>query len=181
VPTKDNVAAGDIVATNVQAAIDELDSEKLPKAGGTLTGNINLDNHAEIQLSETDGGGADYVGFRAPADLTNGTVVWELPDGDGAANQILSTNGSGVLAWTTDTNSTASVFGRTGAIAAETSDYDAVQIDNTAAGDIAATNVQAAIDELDSEKLPKAGGVATGNINLCRCFWSTGQFSNCQS
>lgn len=32
--------AGDISATNVQAAIEELDTEKLPKAGGTVTGEL---------------------------------------------------------------------------------------------------------------------------------------------
>ena len=33
--------AGDIASTNVQAAIQELDTEKLSKAGGTLTGNVD--------------------------------------------------------------------------------------------------------------------------------------------
>ena len=45
-----------------------------------------------------------------------------------------------------------SVFTRTGAVVAATSDYDAVQIDNTPFGAIAATDVQAAIDELETEK-----------------------------
>lgn len=36
----DNTPAGDIIATNVQDAINELDTEKLPKAGGTMTGSI---------------------------------------------------------------------------------------------------------------------------------------------
>jgi len=36
------IATGDIVATNVQAGITELDQEKLPKAGGTMTGDLNL-------------------------------------------------------------------------------------------------------------------------------------------
>jgi len=35
---------GSIASTNVQGAIAELDDEKLPKAGGTMTGNILLDN-----------------------------------------------------------------------------------------------------------------------------------------
>ena len=34
--------AGDIVATNVQTAIQELDTEKLAKAGGTVTGNLEI-------------------------------------------------------------------------------------------------------------------------------------------
>ena len=38
------IATGGITATDVQAGIQELDSEKLPKAGGTMTGNIELNN-----------------------------------------------------------------------------------------------------------------------------------------
>jgi hypothetical protein len=45
-----------------------------------------------------------------------------------------------------------SVFGRTGVVVAASSDYDANQVDFSPAGDIAATDVQAAIEELDVEK-----------------------------
>ena len=41
---------------------------------------------------------------------------------------------------------------------------DATDISNTPAGDIAATDVQAAINELDTEKLPTAGGTLTGDV-----------------
>lgn len=57
-----------------------------------------------------------------------------------------------------------SVFGRTGIVVAATSDYDAIQVDNTPAGNIAATNAQAAINELDTEKqsvLTNSAGLAS--------------------
>ena len=38
------IASGDITATDVQAGIQELDTEKLPKAGGTMTGDLTLNN-----------------------------------------------------------------------------------------------------------------------------------------
>lgn len=44
--------------------------------------------------------------------------------------------------------------GRTGVVTAQTSDYDALQVDNTPAGNISSTNVQDAINELDAEKQP---------------------------
>lgn len=47
-----------------------------------------------------------------------------------------------------------SVFGRSGAVVAQSGDYTATQITNTPAGDISATNVQAALNELDAEKQP---------------------------
>lgn len=54
-----------------------------------------------------------------------------------------------------------SVFGRTGAIIATSGDYTASQITNVAAGNISSTNVQAAINELDTEKQPNITGAAT--------------------
>ena len=36
------VPVGSVAATDAQAAIQELDTEKLPKAGGTMTGNLEL-------------------------------------------------------------------------------------------------------------------------------------------
>ena len=59
-----------------------------------------------------------------------------------------------------NTDAVASVFGRLGVITAASGDYSAVQITYTPTGNVAATNVQAAIDELDSEKLTKAANLA---------------------
>ena len=47
-----------------------------------------------------------------------------------------------------------SVFGRTGAVTATAGDYTATQVTNTPAGNIAAVTVQAALNELDTEKQP---------------------------
>ena len=69
-----------------------------------------------------------------------------------AVNDKVVYNPSGIWEkWDTD-DEVLSVFGRTGAIAAQSGDYTATQITNTPAGNIAATNVQAAINELDTEK-----------------------------
>jgi hypothetical protein len=48
--------------------------------------------------------------------------------------------------------SVSSVFGRTGAVAAQSGDYTASQITNAPSGGVAATNLQAAINELDTGK-----------------------------
>ena len=47
-----------------------------------------------------------------------------------------------------------SVFGRSGMVTAQSGDYTASQVTNVPAGNIAATNVQDAINELDAEKQP---------------------------
>jgi hypothetical protein len=57
----------------------------------------------------------------------------------------------------------ASVFGRTGAVVAVAGDYEASEVTNTPAGAIAATDVQGAIDELDTEKAALASPALTGN------------------
>jgi len=59
-----------------------------------------------------------------------------------------------------------SVFGRTGVVTAQAGDYTATQITNTPAGTIAATNVQAALNELDTDKLARSGGTMTGSIDM---------------
>lgn len=53
----------------------------------------------------------------------------------------------------TPTDTVLSVFSRTGAVTATAGDYSATQITNTPAGNIAATTVQAALNELDNEKV----------------------------
>jgi hypothetical protein len=51
-------------------------------------------------------------------------------------------------------NNCTSVFGRSGAVVAVAGDYTAAQITNAPSGNIAATTVQAALNELDAEKQP---------------------------
>jgi len=128
-------------------------------------GSISLLTQSELRLEDASGG--EYMALRAPTTVTANTVL-TLPNGDGGANQVLATDGSGQLIWATDANTDAidTVFGRSGTVTAATSDYDAIQVDNTPAGDIAAITVQGAIDEIDTEKVAKAGDTMTGNLNL---------------
>lgn len=73
-----------------------------------------------------------------------------LQDAPNNGSQYARQNG----AWAVVTGGVASVFGRTGAVVAVSGDYSAALIANTPAGGIAAVTVQAAIDELDTEKQP---------------------------
>lgn len=59
-----------------------------------------------------------------------------------------------------------SVFGRTGTVVAVAGDYTAADITNVPAGNIAAVDVQAALNELDTEKLALAGGTMTGTLDM---------------
>ena len=52
-----------------------------------------------MRFYEFIGSHIDYVGFKAPNDVTTSTV-WTLPGNDGLANYLLQTDGSGNLSWT---------------------------------------------------------------------------------
>lgn len=54
----------------------------------------------ELRFTESTGSGSNYVGFKAP-DSIGVNKIWTLPSIDGTSGQVLTTNGSGVLSWTT--------------------------------------------------------------------------------
>ena len=87
--------------TAVKAAYD-LANAALPKSGGTLTGNVILDNQVDARFREATANGTNYVGFQAPASIA-ADVLWTLPAVDGTSNQVLKTDGAGTLSWSTPT------------------------------------------------------------------------------
>jgi trimeric autotransporter adhesin len=145
-------------------AVDFLASA--PAAGTSiLTGNLRINNAQQLQLANT--GSTNFVSLQSPSALAVGYSLI-LPSDDGSNGQVLTTDGSGLLSWSTPSGGGAitSVFGRTGAVTATAGDYSASDITNTAAGNIGATTVQAAINELEAEKLSVAGGTMTGVLNM---------------
>jgi hypothetical protein len=117
------VPAGNLAATNVQTALNELDSEKLNVSGGTVTGALTI-------------GGVSTLGPVGNVKITGGTN-----------GQVLTTDGTGTLSWTT-----VSAGGPA----------SASSVTSVAAGNLAATNVQAALNELDTEKAALASPTFTG-------------------
>lgn len=55
-----------------------------------------LDNEGELRLG--DAADAEYIGIKVPTALS-GSTTFTLPDGDGLADQVIVTNGSGSLSW----------------------------------------------------------------------------------
>ncbi len=62
-------------------------------------------NTTELRFAELAANGANYTGFKAPDSLA-ANVTYTLPNTDGASGQVLSTNGSGGLAWSASTDLT---------------------------------------------------------------------------
>ena len=62
----------------------------------STTDNLSIGgSNKELRFYE----GANYVGFEAPA--LSADKIWVLPTADGSADQVLTTNGSGTLSWST--------------------------------------------------------------------------------
>lgn len=108
-----NVAAGNIVATDVQAAINELDTEKVAKAGDTMTGQL------QVKISPLSSVGyytSNATDAAARLEIqTGGTVGWG--DGSAAVDVTLFRNGAGDMRLSgagllnVRTSSTATAFG----------------------------------------------------------------------
>ena len=86
--------AADAAATTANAA--------LPKAGGTMTDHLIIDNGKELRLSESDGDGTNYTGLKAQAQ--SGDITLTLPAVAPTANQVLKADASTptTLTWAAD-------------------------------------------------------------------------------
>ncbi len=86
--------AADAAATTANAA--------LPKAGGTMTDHLVIDNGKELRLSESDSDGANYTGLKAQAQ--SGDITLTLPAVAPTAGQVLKADASTptTLTWATD-------------------------------------------------------------------------------
>jgi hypothetical protein len=72
----------------------------LSDSATTSTVNLIIDNDKEIRFREATANGTNYVSLSAPASLS-ADLTFTLPSADGTSGQVLQTNGSGVLSFTT--------------------------------------------------------------------------------
>ena len=111
----DRLFIGD--GSNVDVIGGKFFSDMLDHTHGTLTASsaltvdsnsalddLNIGNHAttggSLQLKEGTNNGGHHVQLKAPNSL-GGNVSFTLPNGDGNANEVLKTNGSGTLSFGT--------------------------------------------------------------------------------
>ena len=105
VPTKISFATDNGTNAIVRAELSAIGVWKVnniaPLSGTTLSltaGNLVLNGQADLRFA--DGDSSNYVAFQAPSTVS-ANVTWTLPGVDGTASQVLSTDGSGTLAWVT--------------------------------------------------------------------------------
>ncbi len=78
--------------TNILFSIPE-DNRPVSYPYGTSAGNTG-----GIRFRELAANGSNFIGLRAP-DVVGGDYTFTLPGTDGGANQVLITNGTGILSW----------------------------------------------------------------------------------
>ena len=134
------------------------------KTGGTFTGDVSFDDNIIAKGDSTNGSGqitlncevnTHGVKIKGPPHSAGADYTLTLPNDDGNSNDLLKTDGNGALSWVTSS---------------------AANITNTASGNLAATNVQGALNELQGDidsnvtniaaRLPLAGGTLTGDLTI---------------
>jgi hypothetical protein len=94
-----SVGALNVAPTAVVTAATDQDITLSPIGTGRLvsTGNFQLNAQADLRFADSDS--SNWVGFQAPATIT-ADVLWTLPATDGTNGQVLTTNSTGTLSWT---------------------------------------------------------------------------------
>ena len=112
---------GDIIIdpNGTGAILLKSDDIKLEGAGTVTMSSLKF-----YEATALDG---NYVALKAPLSITS-DVTWELPGADGTANQVIKTNGSGVLSFTTVVSATNPVMQGTASFKAVASLPGAVKI-----------------------------------------------------
>lgn len=64
----------------------------------TMGGDITLNAQSDVRFADSDS--SNWVAFQGPATVAS-NVTWTLPNADGSSSQVLTTNGSGTLSWST--------------------------------------------------------------------------------
>lgn len=121
----------------------------------TTVADIAKLNGIEVGADVTDATNVAAAGAVMETDTSTAAMQFVIDEDDMASDSATKVpTQQSVKAYVDATSGTgvSSVFGRTGAVVAQSGDYTATQVTNTPSGSIAATNIQAAINELDTEK-----------------------------
>jgi hypothetical protein len=86
------------ITNTVISAASDLDIAFSPAGTGRvlITGNTQLQGQTDLRFADSDS--SNWVGFQAPATIA-ADVLWTLPAADGTSGQVLTTNASGTLSW----------------------------------------------------------------------------------
>lgn len=73
----------------------------LPTTGGTLTGDLLMDNQSDVRFGEATANGSNWVAFQGASSIA-ANVTWTLPNADATVSgHALKSDGAGNLSWGT--------------------------------------------------------------------------------
>lgn len=132
--------------------------------------NLQIGSQGDLRLGDSDN--SHYIALQAPATVTS-NVTLTFPATDGDANQVLTTDGSGVLSWTTPSAGGVTTFsaGTTG-FTPSTATSGAITLAGTLAvanggtGQTSFTNGQLLIGNTTGNTLTKATLTAGSGISI---------------
>jgi hypothetical protein len=87
---------------STSASIARTDAAQTFTGDQTIAGNVTLNAQADLRFADSDS--SNWVALQGPATISS-NVTWTLPAADGSNGQVLSTNGSGTLAWSSSSGS----------------------------------------------------------------------------
>lgn len=93
------VWTGSPLVLTSQQRLDQMVFEQAQAGVSDNDGNITLDDAGELRFAEPTADGDNYTAFKSPA--LAGNVIYTLPVDAGTNNQVLTTDGTGTLSWTT--------------------------------------------------------------------------------
>lgn len=98
----ESIAGIQAISPTTLTAKDDLDIAINPEGTGRLLigAHAVIQDQSSLRFEEDTTNGSNYVAFQAPASVS-ANVTWTLPGADGSSDQVLSTNGTGTLSWST--------------------------------------------------------------------------------
>ena len=95
-----SVGAIQVAPTAVITAAADQNITLSPTGTASVVFTNNVLMNAQNDLRWGDADSSNWVAFQGPATVTS-NITWTLPATDGSSNQVLTTNGSGTLSWST--------------------------------------------------------------------------------
>jgi len=97
-----NAATGNAPVISATGGDTNINLNFLTKGTGVYNFSATASQGTTVRFYEDTDNGSNYVGLKA-ADTLSGNVEFTLPSADGTSGQVVQTNGSGVLSFTTIT------------------------------------------------------------------------------